>query len=58
MPARSRHETAIRRRLETVTAKLQDLEAQLSVCQKEKQLLEKLLGEAEKNGGADGPAAS
>ncbi len=58
MPARSRHEIAIRRRLETVTAKIQDLEAQLSRCQKERLLLEAILTEAEENGGADGPAAS
>ena len=58
MPARSRHEIAIRRRLETVTAKIQDLEAQLLRCQKERLLLEELLGKAEENGGADGPAAS
>ena len=58
MPARSRHEIAIRSRLERVAAKVQDLEEQLSVYQKEKLLLEELLGEAEENGGADGPAAS
>ena len=55
MPAKSRHEVAIRNRLETVTAEIQQHEEQLVRCQQEKQLLETILTEAEENGGADGP---